>query len=390
MKLRRFLAAATAAAVVTSTMAVTSFAASYDTVQEVTITAADNVAYFPIELLDGITFDSIAISGQVDASEGWAGGGGAVGYDSVDGWSQVDFTPDNFDADGNFSVTLDMGGKAANFEKEDALVMIGWWWGSGDGSMKVKSVSINGADVMGQPSADAPVEDAPVDEPVDAPVVDEPVEEPTDDIVIDEPAALTLEECYDGNGTIILVGENGENAYATSNGIDILDVYGYRVTAQFPMAEVNDEEAWIGGGMGTNSNSTGWASTEWGKASGEKPIVTEFDEQGLVTLELLSDASLFAADDAYAQLWIQCWGGTMNIISVEVLGAEGAVIAEATVGEIAAVEDAPAADDTVVDTDAPAADTGKDSPDTGVEGIAAVAGVVALAGVAVVASRKRK
>ena len=210
--------------------------------------------------------------------------------------------------------------------------------------------------------------------------------------------AFTLEECYN-NGTVILVADDGQNAYATSNDMDILDVYGYRVTAQFPMAEINDENVWIGGGIGTNANSTGWASTEWGKASGAKPIVTEFDEQGVVILELVSDTSLFAADDAYAQLWIQCWGGTMNIISVEVLGADGEVIDEAVVGEIAEVEEveedeaeeeteeetAPEAGDVSAETD-----SSKTSPDTGIEDVAVVAGLAIVAGGAVLVSKKRK
>lgn len=379
MKLRRFLATAAAVAVASSALAISASAAIKDYPDGFTL---DLIAEgYDVTEVYGFTF---VISGDIDS-----GAGGGVGFNSLStGWDSTEWG--NADAGkainasgGEVTILRDAPVFAetdvTDPENPHAQVWMQHWWGA---DITIDDVIILGADGVELTLG--------ADEPVDAPVVDEPVEEPTDDIVIDEPAALTLEECYDGNGTIILVGENGENAYATSNGIDILDVYGYRVTAQFPMAEVNDEEAWIGGGMGTNSNSTGWASTEWGKASGEKPIVTEFDEQGLVTLELLSDASLFAADDAYAQLWIQCWGGTMNIISVEVLGAEGAVIAEATVGEIAAVEDAPAADDTVVDTDAPAADTGKDSPDTGVEGIAAVAGVVALAGVAVVASRKRK
>lgn len=46
--------------------------------------------------------------------------------------------------------------------------------------------------------------------------------------------------------------------------------------------------------------------------------------------------------------------------------------------------------DAVVDTDAPATDTGKDSPDTGVEGVAAVAGLAVVAGCAMLLSKKRK
>lgn len=67
--------------------------------------------------------------------------------------------------------------------------------------------------------------------------------------------------------------------------------------------------------------------------------------------------------------------------------ADEPVVDEPIADEPAA--DEPAADGAVVDTDN-TTDTGKDSVDTGVEGIAAAAGVVALAGAAVVASRKRK
>ena len=237
---------------------------------------------------------------------------------------------------------------------------------------------------------DAAEEDAAEE---DAAEEDAAEEDDADEDVAGE--GFSLEECYN-NGTVILVADDGQNAYATSNGLDILDVYGYRVTAQFPMAEVNDEATWIGGGIGTNANSTGWASTEWGKASGEKPIVTEFDDQGVTVLELVSDASLFAADDAYAQLWIQCWGGTMNIISVEVLGADGEVIAEAVVGEVAEVE-APTEDEAPVEDEAPATgdvdaetDSSKGSPDTGVEDVAVVAGLAIVAAGAVLVSKKRK
>ena len=214
-----------------------------------------------------------------------------------------------------------------------------------------------------------------------------PVEEEAEEEAPAEAKAFTLKECYK-DGTVILLADDGQNAYATSNGIDITDVYGYRVTAEFGADEVADEAAWIGGGIGTNSNSTGWASTEWGK--NEKPIVLEFDGN-TTAIELLGDAPLFAADDAYAQLWIQCWGGTMNILSVEVLGADGAVIASA---DIAAASDAPAVEEApsapsagAVDS---ATDSSKGSPDTGVEDVAVVAGLAIVAAGAVLVSKKRK
>ncbi len=236
-------------------------------------------------------------------------------------------------------------------------------------------------------------------EAYEAPAAEEETTE--DDAAEEDDAALeglTLADCYNA-GTVVLVADDGSNAYVTSNGLDITDVYGYRVTAQFPMAEVTDDNVWIGGGIGTNSNSTGWASTEWGKESGRKPIVTNFDDQGVVTLELVSDASLFAADDAYAQLWIQAWGGTMTILKVEVLGADG-VIDEVIVAEAEEVE-APAEDETVEEApevdEAPATgdvdaetDSSKGSPDTGVEDVAVVAGLAIVAAGAVLVSKKRK
>ncbi|MBO5384268.1 MAG: LPXTG cell wall anchor domain-containing protein [Ruminococcus sp.] len=275
-------------------------------------------------------------------------------------------------------------------------------WGTNyvslDGIDEINSVEVTVELALGAAEEDAADEDAADEDAAEDDAADEDAAE-EDDADEDVAAEVALEDCYN-NGTVILVADDGSAAYVTDNGLDILDVYGYRVTAQFPMAEVNDEATWIGGGIGTNANSTGWASTEWGKASGEKPIVTEFDDQGVTVLELVSDASLFAADDAYAQLWIQCWGGTMNIISVEVLGADGEVIAEAVVGEVAEVE-APAedaADEDAADEDeAPATgdvdaetDSSKGSPDTGVEDVAVVAGLAIVAAGAVLVSKKRK
>ncbi len=233
------------------------------------------------------------------------------------------------------------------------------------------------------PAEEAPAEDKEEDK------AEEEDEAPADEDDADV-APLELADCYN-NGTVILVADDGSNAYCTSNGIDVTTVYGYKVTAQFPAAEVADEATWIGGGIGTNSNSTGWASTEWGRA--EKPILVTFDSNGVAEIEFLSDAPLFAADDAYAQLWIQCWGGTMTILDVDVLGEDGEVIDCLTVAEpqdqeVVAADDedeAPAEGD--VDA---ATDDDKGSPDTGVADVAVVAGLAIVAAGAVLVSKKRK
>lgn len=63
---------------------------------------------------------------------------------------------------------------------------------------------------------------------------------------------------------------------------------------------------------------------------------------------------------------------------------------EFTIEGLGGAADAGDASDAVVDTEAPATDAGKDSPDTGVEGVAAVAGLAVIAGGALLLSKKRK
>ena len=108
--------------------------------------------------------------------------------------------------------------------------------------------------------------------------------------------------------------------------------------------------------------------------------------------------------DGYAQVGIQEWGATMLDMTVTDLtcyDADGNVIISfdgagyVDSGDTAAADDNTAADDTAatVDAEAPATTaptTEKGSPDTGVEGIAAVAGVAVVAAGAVVLSKKRK
>ena len=90
----------------------------------------------------------------------------------------------------------------------------------------------------------------------------------------------------------------------------------------------------------------------------------------------------------------------IEVVKTELSDANGNVLAtfdalgNVTYGAGAAADETPAADDnTAADAEAPAATTTtteKGSPDTGVEGIAAVAGVAVVAAGAVVLSKKRK
>lgn len=99
------------------------------------------------------------------------------------------------------------------------------------------------------------------------------------------------------------------------------DIYGMKVYFDLTADQVNGEE-WIGGGIGANSDSTGWLSTEWGQEAGKKPIVLA--EDGTVTW--LQDTPVFADDDTYCQLWTQAWGIDLTLEKMEVLDKDGNVI----------------------------------------------------------------
>lgn len=193
--------------------------------------------------------------------------------------------------------------------------------------------------------------------------------------------ALTTENYFkaDSNNTVFVNADKAEDpTWAVDAGVDQTTIYGVTYYVEFNADEVADEETWIGGGIGANSNSTGWKqAAEWGK---DKEIAPDF-ENGTVTW--LSDEPIFAADDAYAQFWLQTWGGTVTVTGADILGEGGTVLSTADSA-------APAEDSAPAEEAAPAADGETDSGKTGNVAVASIAGVMALAGVAAVVSRKRK
>lgn len=262
-------------------------------------------------------------------------------------------------------------------------------------------------------------------------------------------ALTTSTHMTDDKGTLYVISEKPEEekpSWITYSGYTIEDVYGVTFHVEFKAEEVADPASWIGGGIGANSNSTGWKSIEWGR--NDKEITADL-ENGTITW--LSDTPVFKADDKYAQFWLQTWGGTVTIVSVDVLGKDGAVLsddvsdadAEAAFNAANSEENADeaaddaAADDTVADTDdaaeavdedtdaaddtevvddvaddndavddtdadvaddsadnavadAPAADTSTPVAATGNTAAASIAVVMAVAGAAAVAAKKRK
>lgn len=181
-----------------------------------------------------------------------------------------------------------------------------------------------------------------------------------------------------------------------AEGYTVTDVYGVTFTISGDYAETG-----VGGGVGFNSPSTGWAQHEWGNDGAGKEITLTADNK----VTLLGDAPVFAetdttAADPYAQVWIsQWWGNDATVEKVEVLGKDGVVL-EAT---------APAPEDSTPEESTPEESTPEESKpeeskpeetssepaapnnvDTGVEGVAAVLGVAAVAAGALIVAKKRK
>ncbi len=266
----------------------------------------------------------------------------------------------------------------------------------------------------------APAEEAPAEEEAEAAAEEETVTEGEDtdkadtaeeevidaddddddddlDLVIDPKTDYTPDEVNDNGYFRILSGaDSGEASLYVGMTDEILDVYGIRYTVDFDDAEVADDAAWIGGGIGANSESTGWEAHEWGKASGEKEITPDF-ENGII--EWMDTEPIFSADDTYAHLWMQTWGGSVTILQIEVLDADGEVLWSTTPVEVEKEETpeliAPAPEETVEEAPAAgdvaaAAETSKGSPDTGVADVAAVAGLAVAAAGAFVIAKKRK
>lgn len=122
---------------------------------------------------------------------------------------------------------------------------------------------------------------------------------------------------YLKDGVVYVNADKPEDpTWAIDAGVAQTDVYGVTFHVTF---EGNAE--WYGGGIGANSNSTGWKSIEWGTNS--KEITADVENS---TITWLSDAPIFAESDEYAQLWLQTWTGKVTVNSADVLGKDGVIL----------------------------------------------------------------
>ncbi len=134
---------------------------------------------------------------------------------------------------------------------------------------------------------------------------------------------LSLIDETDDDGNVVNEG------LLTGTGVSVTDVYGFKVNVTVGEDTAAGIEAgdWIGGGMGYNSESTGWASTEWSFQDGAKEITGAIQDDGSYDFVLQGDSAAFADTDTYAQLWLQNWATSdFTYNYVEILGADGNVL----------------------------------------------------------------
>lgn len=116
-------------------------------------------------------------------------------------------------------------------------------------------------------------------------------------------------------GTVSLIDEKDDDGVVTKTGVltgtnvKLSDVCGIdvNVTVGADSAAKIEVGDWIGGGLGYNSESTGWASKEWSFQDGAKDVTGVKAADGSYDFVLKGKDPVFADTDTYAQVWLQNW-----------------------------------------------------------------------------------
>ncbi|MFR5691208.1 MAG: hypothetical protein ACLUDN_12050, partial [Lachnospiraceae bacterium] len=116
-------------------------------------------------------------------------------------------------------------------------------------------------------------------------------------------------------GTISLIDEKDDNGdlkktgVLTGTNVKLADVCGVDVNVTVGADSAAKIEAgdWIGGGLGYNSESTGWAPKEWSFQEGAKDVTGVKAADGSYDFVLKGTDPVFADTDTFAQVWLQNW-----------------------------------------------------------------------------------
>lgn len=383
MKLRRILAASTAAVIAAAAMSVVSFAdAEVAFSNSVTVTSTGN-------WWDQTDLTMEQVFGDVDPED----------------VTKVVVTVDN-------AASVTWNNSAKEYQKVDAAAgdkveITDFSIDEGDGFFFAMAVSSNDTSYKATFSWDVYAEVAAVEDPVEDPVenpIEDPVDEETPDVIAPAPDDTETGDIeidwtqYDAEAKQAM---NEEFVFGTTTDIDLYALLGdnwadlAKIDITFVWSDL--EAGWcggagIGGGAVAADGSTWISGPEYGAANANADVVglgtvtqtaIDITENPLTAIATTDEET---GEVSFGVLMVQNWWNGVEsgaqVAAITAYDADGNVIGELKYD--VAIPEPP-----VVDTDN-TTDTGKDSVDTGVEGIAAVAGVVALAGVAVVASRKRK
>ena len=235
-------------------------------------------------------------------------------------------------------------------------------------------------------------------------------------------------------GTVSLIDEKDDDDVVTKTGVltgtnvKLSDVCGIDVNVTVGADSAAKIEAgdWIGGGLGYNSESTGWATKEWSFQEGAKDVTGVKAADGSYDFVLKGTDPVFAGTDTYAQVWLQNWSTkdfTFNAFTLLDKDGNPILVVESDKEQdgssvVVSESEAPASSESTADstesTDSTDSDESKvilvdstdsktnsaatsskaannasnTNPSTGAAALAVVG--VALAGAAVVATKKRK
>jgi hypothetical protein len=235
-------------------------------------------------------------------------------------------------------------------------------------------------------------------------------------------------------GTVSLIDEKDDDGVVTKTGVltgtnvKLSDVCGIDVNVTVGADSAAKIEAgdWIGGGLGYNSESTGWDSTEWSFQEGAKDVTGVKADDGSYDFVLKGTDPVFADTDTFAQVWLQNWttedftfnsftlldkdGNPLLVVesdkeqdgsSVVVSESEAPASSESTADSTESTDSTDSDESKVILVDSTDSKTNSaatsskaannasnTNPSTGAAALAAVG--VALAGAAVVATKKRK
>lgn len=225
------------------------------------------------------------------------------------------------------------------------------------------------------------------------------------------------------DNTVRLVGDAAKGEYGYFASMD--DLKKANVTAVTFILNIDEKEiakgSWIGGGLGTNAESTGWKGHEFTTQTfvlDDNGNYVDKDGDGLAdrvkecSLTKIADGkyaytltnegkTIFADTDTYAQLWMQDWSIKTMTLDKIILNpttvyanpeqpkvGDVATSSTAATSSTVATSSTTSTNSTGTTSSKAANNASNTNPSTGAAALAAVG--VALAGAAVVATKKRK